>query len=294
MTLDKTLVSLIALLLINSPSFAYNVYAPLSCEDGPSHCDASGLGYDSSGCQNSCIDGNTCVNGLILDLNSKGVCTLSIDPSKGYMCSYAYQDPSPPNCGECGVLTCSGVAGWWCQPDDTKCSGGKICDATNTCVCPDGKVWDGSICKAVVIATGCDQDGDTIIDTQPNTCCSAYPGTKCKLDTGVYQCVNDPSCPLCADSDATTAFPDGKNKNVKGTCRDNSGGTCDGFQSGGSKCADTCASNGAVNEFYCAGIANGSTGGNEPPPGPGPCTTCGDPAVCVGQCVPGESQSKQE
>jgi len=40
--------------------------------------------------------------------------------------------------------------------------------------------------------------------------------------------------------------------------------------------------------FYCAGIPGGSTGGNEPPPGPGPCTTCGDPAVCVGQCVPGD------
>lgn len=181
-------VSILFLLSIYvSPSFATNVQFSGPCEDATSYCNANGLSYDSTGCKNSCIDGNTCWNGF------KGTCTLSIS-SKGWMCDYAYQDPTPPNCGTCGVQTCSGLAGWWCKPDDTKCSGGKVCDATNKCSCPSGTSWDGTKCS---------------ITSPPVTCTnpSSYSNSNNCQSAGCAWCAPPAYSGYCAASSSDCTSP---------------------------------------------------------------------------------------
>jgi|GEM_PF-4700109 len=206
-----------------SPSFATNLYVPAPCEDTTSYCNAAGLSYDSSNCKESCIDGNYCFNSFV------GTCSLQIGP-QGWTCNYRYQDSPKPSCGTCGVPTCSGGTGWWCRPDNTKCSGGKVCDATNNCACPSGTSWDETKCSTITppAPTQC-SDG-----TLEGACC-ATPGTRCKKDAGNnLACQNDATCPLCTDTDG------GKVSGTKGTCKDVSGGICD-WRKGG--CTDTCASN---------------------------------------------------
>ena len=247
---------LIFLLSIYSvPSFATNLNAPGDCEDGTSHCDASGLSYDSSGCQNSCIDSNTCWNGF------KGTCTLSAGP-KGYMCDYQYQDPTPPpSCGECGVRTCSGLAGWWCKPDDTKCTGGKKCDATNTCTCPPSKpIWDGVSCKAPVTScTYCLED-----NTPVNTCSTVNIGKKCLDIGGTCQLTPDASCnPECSfknDPAKDDACPDdctGGCNLDKNVC--NSANTC--VKSSSKFCGIDNSCDGAVECYHSTGDCNGGGAG---------------------------------
>ncbi|MCX9013036.1 MAG: hypothetical protein OIN66_18195 [Candidatus Methanoperedens sp.] len=65
------------------------------------------------------------------------------------------------------------------------------------------------------------------------------------MDDGAQgiRCVKDTSCPTCIDSD-------GLDTTKVGTCKDTAGGLCDASAGG---CKDSCASNGATYEYYCAG-----------------------------------------
>ncbi len=333
--------------LYGVPSYAVNLLAGGPCEDGPSHCDASGLGYDDSGCLNSCIDGNTCWNGF--GANPSGqTCSLSVGP-KGYMCWYLYQDPNKPSCGECGVPTCSGLAGWWCAPDNSKCSGGKICDATNTCVCPFGKVWDPAEGKCTSPSClPCDSGATPCAPTDPEmlSCSRDNPGKRCVNQNGVGVLQDDKSCTDCKKFNVVTGINTGggPNKDAPEICVDTyvkqtgfyKNFKVDEYSGTGAliketfcdpttnKCAqkdppEKCTASqilskmdvsktnivnilknipaipAGTNTYYCD---NGG-GGSIIPPTPGPlpppaCATCGNPAVCVGECVPGDPPYKYD
>ncbi len=119
---------------------------------------------------------------------------------------------------------CSAEAACDEKVEGDSCGTGKICDVNGNCQSPPV-----SACT----------DG-----TLEGACCNE-PGKKCKKDAGDnLVCQLDTTCPNCVDTDPAD------NPKVKGVCYDTVNAVC-GFTSGG--CTDTCASNGAVTEYYCAG-----------------------------------------
>ncbi|MDP2766263.1 MAG: hypothetical protein Q8O41_02270 [Candidatus Methanoperedens sp.] len=76
------------------------------------------------------------------------------------------------------------------------------------------------------------------------SCSATNPGKRCVDVSGVGQLQADTTCPNCYDTDTAN------DPKVKGTCYDTVNSLCS-FTSGG--CKDTCASNGVVTEYYCAG-----------------------------------------
>ncbi len=132
------------------------------------------------------------------------------------------------------------------------CTGGRVCSASG-CICPSDKPnWDGTNCIACPSGTTWNDVEKKCKGPAPAACpdgtlegaCCTTPGTKCKNDGGTLKCLTDPTCPNCVDTDTAN------DPYKKGTCYDTVNSVC-GFTSGG--CTDTCASNGAVTEYYCAG-----------------------------------------
>lgn len=202
--------------------------------------------------------GNTCVQDSSLDIG----CVDTVPNS------YAWVDNTNFLSCDC-VFTIAATINQY-----TKKADGTLCTKNGN----SGKC-DKGVCITIPVLPAC-SDG-----TPENSCCG--PGTKCLKDTitGLYSCTKDSSCPTCLDGDA------GKDTTKATTCKDTAGGLCDAFQAGGSKCTDTCASNGAVNEYYCSNNAcksetitcgsssfctsgkcdsgSGGPGGGTPPPGGG-------------------------
>lgn len=170
------------------------------------------------------------------------------------MCEYVYVDPSPPNCGECGVQTCSGLAGWWCRPDDTKCSGGKVCDAGNKCSCPSGTSWDGIKCSTTSPPPACTNPSSY---TNSNNCQSA----------GCYWCAPPSYSGFCA-ADSASCQGCTKDSDCKSSC-DTSGCNLNIYKCLYGKCAYSGTST------FCGYGTKGCAGGTTCDPAAGSCGTGG-------------------
>ncbi len=213
----------------------------------------------------------------------------------------------PLTCGSCGVATLSGDYITKDCYQSTSCDSSCTDVVSNNYGYSDTNIWgtcefgygstsaeqppnsgrninaynkktDGTLCtyngQTSTCKSGvCQPLEPACSDGTPENSCCATPGEKCLKNTitGLYSCTKDSSCPTCLDGDA------GKDTTKATTCKDTAGGLCDAFQSGGSKCTDTCASSGSVNEYYCSNNACKSE-----------TITCGSTSYCTsGKCDSG-------
>ncbi|MBU4299918.1 MAG: hypothetical protein ABIF85_04825 [Nanoarchaeota archaeon] len=201
------------------------------CDSGYTYitdCCSSDLCKNLIGYCSDCENDIKCEANSIAEYKAPDLCILRLYLLQQAQCKKTTPCTSPtPRCYDDGAtVTC------------VECLTNADCTSPDTCDIGTHK------CKTPP-PIGCDQDGDTIIDTAVDACCVKFPGTKCQL-SGTYQCLSDPSCSICSDDD------NGINVYYKATCRDTANGVCDAASGG---CTDTCASSGSVNEFYCSGSA---------------------------------------
>ncbi len=162
--------------------------------------------------------GNTCIQDPSLDSSC-------VDTSSQ---PYGWADNTVPFSCDCYFTDTTTINRYDKKPDGTACTKVGV---------PSGSCENGK-CKAIITPPTACPDG-----TPVGSCCTDPPATKCVSDAQGIRCISDPNCPTCMDDD-------GLNTAVVGTCKDNAGGLCDASTGG---CKDSCASNGATYEYYCAG-----------------------------------------
>ncbi len=199
-------------------------------------------------------------------------------------------DNDANNCGTCGNI----------------CTGGKVC-TSGSCACPDGTEWSALENKCVTpTCTPC-LDGTFC---EPPTCSIATPGNRCVANpiTNYGELKADPTCVGCAATFSITSgtgdtcqvsfsvsggcsskafdIKEGTTSKCTGTTDASGTGSCSFTQTGSPVHTFDLWIDSINKATQTGGGCGGSDGGGGGGSGDGGgCKACGDPAVCVSECV---------